>query len=248
MFASSPAVAQNLAQTVAQDLAHTLARASSQAPAQTPDALLSRVLALAFDEIDYGILLVDARARVLYINHAARQELDASHPLQVLDSALAARADRDTPPLRAALEAATGRGLRRLLELGDGGPQRVRVTVVPLPASAPGQPGATMLMLGRRQVCEQLSVQAYARSQGLTPAETRVLEALCADVPPNRIAAQQGVAVCTVRSQIGSIRIKTGALSIRDLVARIARLPPMVQALRGHARPVANDAALRGRA
>ncbi len=219
--------------------------ALARALAVTPETALAHVLALAFDEIDYGILLVDAQARALHINHAARKELDASHPLQLQDRTVNALCAHDSQPLRAALADAARRGLRCLLELGDGG-QRVRVTVVPLPAATPGQPAATMLMLGRRQVCEQLSVQAYARSQGLTPAETRVLEALCADVPPNQIAARQGVAVCTVRSQIGSIRIKTGAASIRDLVGRVARLPPMVQALRGRVRPVANDAGIRG--
>ncbi len=235
MSATSPAPAPN------RSVAHPPVLAS----ARTPDALPTRVFALAFDEIDYGILLVDAQARVLHTNHAARQELDASHPLQLRDGTVHALVERDTQPLRAALAGAAGRGLRCLLELGDGS-QRVRVTVVPLPAS--GQAATTMLMLGRRQVCERLSVQAYARSQGLTAAETRVLEALCADTPPTRIAAQQGVALCTVRAQIGSIRTKTGAPSIRDLVGRIARLPPMVQALRGHTRAVANDAGLRGRA
>jgi DNA-binding CsgD family transcriptional regulator len=224
---------------------HAQPHALVRAVAETHESVLARVFALAFDEIDYGILLVDGQARVLHINHAAREELDASHPLQLRSRTLHALCEHDTQPLRDALADATQRGLRRLLALGDGG-QRVRVTVVPLPAPLPGQPAATMLMLGRRQMCEQLSVQAYARSQGLTPAETRVLEALCADVPPNRIAEQQGVAVSTVRTQIGSIRVKTGAVSIRELVGRVARLPPMVQALRGRGQTGANDAGLRG--
>ena len=219
---------------------HALVRAVDE----THETALARVFALAFDEIDYGILLVDGQAQVLHINHAARNELDASHPLQLQGQTLHALCEHDTQPLRAALADATRRGLRRLLALGDGG-QRVRVTVVPLPALVPGQPAATMLMLGRRQMCEQLSVQAYARSQGLTPAETRVLEALCADLPPIRIAERQGVAVSTVRTQIGSIRVKTGAVSIRDLVGRVARLPPMVKALRGRPQTGANDAGLR---
>jgi DNA-binding CsgD family transcriptional regulator len=38
--------------------------------------------------------------------------------------------------------------------------------------------------------------------------------------------------MATVRSQIGSIRAKTGAESIRELVRRVAVLPPMRSALR----------------
>ena len=35
------------------------------------------------------------------------------------------------------------------------------------------------------------------------------------------------------RTQIGAIRVKTGTNSIRDLVRRVALLPPLVGALRG---------------
>ena len=94
---------------------------------------------------------------------------------------------------------------------------------------------ATLLVLGKRQVCEQLSVQSFARSVNLTPAETRVLEQLCRGVRPTTIARQHGVAVSTVRTQIGSIRAKTGAASISELVRQVAVLPPMVNALRGAA-------------
>jgi DNA-binding CsgD family transcriptional regulator len=90
--------------------------------------------------------------------------------------------------------------------------------------------------LGKRQMCEQLSVQGYARSVALTPAETRVLELVCAGVRPAEIAGQLRVAVSTVRTQIGSIRVKTGATSIRELVRQVAVLPPLVGALRGGAR------------
>ena len=44
----------------------------------------------------------------------------------------------------------------------------------------------------------------------------------------------QGVALSTVRTQINSIRAKTGAASIRALVRQVAVLPPLVSALRGN--------------
>jgi DNA-binding CsgD family transcriptional regulator len=49
---------------------------------------------------------------------------------------------------------------------------------------------------------------------------------------PSQIAKHVGVAVCTVRSQIGSIRTKTGTGSIGDLVRQVSLLPPMLSALR----------------
>jgi DNA-binding CsgD family transcriptional regulator len=197
----------------------------------------SQWLTRMLDEIDYGMLLVNADAQVLYVNHAARHELDGEHPLQLLGHTLRAHHAKDVAPLYDALAAAQ-RGLRRLLTLGEG-EHRVSVSVVPLPAADGaaelGQPQTTLLVLGKRQMCAQLSVQGFARSMMLTPTETRVLELLCNGVRPTEIATRQGVAVSTVRTQIGSIRSKTGAGSIRELVRQVALLPPLVGALRGAA-------------
>ena len=195
---------------------------------------LGGCLTRMLDEIDYGMLLINAEAQVIYLNHAARQELDGDYPLQMMGRALRAQRPQDGAPLHEALGAAQ-RGLRKLVTLGAG-KHRVSISVVPLPAGA-GQrsqdhdPG-TLLVLGKRQVCERLSVHGFARSVSLTPAETRVLELLCGGVSPTEVARQQGVAVSTVRTQIGSIRAKTGAGSIRELVHQVAVLPPLVGALR----------------
>jgi DNA-binding CsgD family transcriptional regulator len=194
----------------------------------------SQWLTRMLDEIDYGMLLISADAQVLYVNHAARHELDGEHPLQLLGHTLRAHHPQDVAPLYDALVAAQ-RGLRRLLTLGEG-EHRVSVSVVPLPTAdeaASDTAQTTLLVLGKRQMCAQLSVQGFARSMSLTPTETRVLELLCNGVRPTEIATRQGVAVSTVRTQIGSIRSKTGAGSIRELVRQVALLPPLVGALRG---------------
>lgn len=196
----------------------------------------ARWMALMLDEIDYGMVLVAETGQVLHVNHAARAELDGSHPLVLHGREVRARRPQDVVPLAEALQAAQ-RGLRRLVTLGER-KQPVPVAVVPLgvlngggaPSSA--APQATLLMLGKRSVCEQLSVQWFARSHALTPAETRVLEALCQGLDPREVAERNGVGLATVRTQIGSIRSKTGAESIRDLVRRVAVLPPMVSTLR----------------
>ncbi len=181
--------------------------------------------AAALDEVDYGMLLVGERDLVLHANHAARVELDDDHPLLLLGPTLRARHASDAASLHAALEDATRRGLRKLLTLGDNA-RRVSVSVVPVGEST------ALLMLSKRQVCEPLSVQGFARSHGLTPAETRVLVALCQGVPPTEAAVELGVGIATVRSQIGSIRQKTGAQSIRALVRQVAVLPPLMGVLR----------------
>jgi DNA-binding CsgD family transcriptional regulator len=186
--------------------------------------------ALMLDEIDYGMLLVADDRTVLHANHVARAELDGEHPLQLLGAELRVKQAQDLMPLREALTAARGKGLRRLLRLGEGA-QQVSVAVVPLPAGEGEEPLA-LLVFGKRRVCEALSTHWFAREHGLTQAEARVLGALCEGHQPLHIAQVQGVAISTVRTQISAIRAKTGAESIRALVRQVAVLPPLVSALR----------------
>ncbi|HNU11655.1 MAG TPA: helix-turn-helix transcriptional regulator [Rubrivivax sp.] len=193
----------------------------------------ARWLALMLDEVDYGMLLLGDDGSVLHVNHSARTELDSQHPLRIDGRSLHARSPQDATALHEALQAAR-RGLRRLLTLGPRNAP-TSVAVVPLgtratltPANAP----ATLLLLSKKRVCERLSAQWFARCHALTPAETRVLEALCQGLDPREIAEQGGVGLATVRTQIGAIRSKTGADSIRDLVQRVAVLPPMLSTLR----------------
>ena len=209
-------------------------------PARTERGL-ARCLALVLDEIDHGLVLLDGRGTVRLLNHRARQELGAHHPLQIEAGQLRAHARTDEAVLADAISASALHGRRCMLALGDGA-QRVDVAVVPLGPDVLEGGAATLLLLSKRLVCEGLAVQAFARSHKLTPAEARVLEALCADVPPAQIAARQGVRISTVRTQIGCVREKTGARSIRALVHMVAMLPPMVPALRGGA--TVNGAAL----
>lgn len=183
------------------------------------------------DEIDYGMLAVGADAELRYLNHAARRELDGEHPLQLAGKNVRAQLPQDVPRLHEALAGAR-RGLRKLVTLGQDG-HRVSISVVPLAGSAEAhEEPLTLLMLGKRQVCEHLPLRGFARSVGLTDAETRVLEQLCAGQRPADIARAGGVKIATVRTQIGTARAKTGAGSIREMISMVALLPPLVGALR----------------
>jgi len=209
--------------------AGTRARAYGGPERRGAASLPAHRMAQMLDALDYGMLLVDDLGAVTHVNKAARRDLDAMHPLQLVGSRLQARLGVDAQPLNDALLGATRRGLRRLLWLGEGA-HRVSVAVVPLPAMGADElPGATLL-LGKRQVCEALTVDWFARSHGLTMAETAVMRGLCADLTPIQIAERQGVGLATIRTQIGNIRIKTGACSIRALVRQVAVLPPLVSA------------------
>lgn len=191
------------------------------------------MMAGLLDAIDYGLLLLGADGAILHANRQAEAELDGQHPLQRRGSELRARRAADQSCLQSALAGAL-QGLRRLVTLGEPGvpSHRASVSVVPLDPAAPAGAPRTLLLLGKRHLCEPLSVQWFARAHGLTPAETRVLEALCDGLDAREITERHGVGIATVRTQIGAIRAKTGAESIRDLVRLVAALPPMMSALR----------------
>jgi DNA-binding CsgD family transcriptional regulator len=190
-------------------------------------------LGAALDELDYAILVAVDGMHVVHLNEAARLECDALHPLQLLGSELKTRLSRDVAPLRNAVNAAANHGLRCLLTLGDD-VCRITASIVPLRTQG-AESGAVLIVLGKRAVCESLSLESFARSHHLTHAETRVLAALCAGDPPTEAAGHLGVAVCTVRTQIASIRQKTGAANIQSLVRQVAVLPPLKGILRRHA-------------
>lgn len=192
---------------------------------------VQRWLGLLIDEIDYGMVLLTADATVAHVNHLARVDLEADHPLQLSGRQLQARLPQDAIALRDAVHAAAHRHRRCLLKLGEGAAS-VMVSVVPLDQHDLRQP-AIALIFGKRQVCEQLSVESFARVHRLTMAETKVLAALCNGARVREVAQLNGVETSTVRSQVSSIRAKTGAESISALVRQIAVLPPLLGVLRG---------------
>ena len=179
----------------------------------------------AFNEIDIGILVLSEGSEVCYANRAALTELSRDHALKIVDHRILAREARDAAKLTSALGEAASRGFRKLLVLGN---RETQTTVAVVPLACPRIFGGAdvMLMLGRRDFAAPLAVEAFARSRGLTLAETRVLLALCDGKAPQEIACEAKVEISTIRSQIISIRQKTGASNLRTLLAQIAALPP----------------------
>ncbi len=208
--------------------------ATGTAPAPAGlNGLLMRML----DEIDYGLVLVGTDGQLRYANQLGLKEVLDQGALQLLNGRIQARAAADQAALLAALADAR-RGLRRLFNaLHEGAP--VSVAVVPLAQGADetGEPMA-LLVFGKRQASETLSLDFYARTHGLTAAEAAVLKGMCGGLKPKEVAREQGVAISTVRSHICSIRIKTNTGSIRELLSRVAVLPPITSAVKSFNLPL----------
>jgi len=193
-------------------------------------ALLADVLVCMLDEIDYGLMVLGADARILFANQAARLELGGERFVRRRQDMLAASSARHGAKIEAALEGIQ-RGRRSLVTL-SGTDGELALSFVPLHSSVqsavqiPDAPLA-LLILGKCDACEAPTLQEYGRLRGLTGAERALLPAIIRGSSVKIIAQQQRVAVNTVRTQMASIRDKTGVKSLRTLMSRLSSLPPI---------------------
>ncbi len=191
-------------------------------------SILERLL----DQVDYGMVLASSRGAIRYANQPARIELHRHGPLCVEKGHLKTRVAADRETLRTAL-ADAARGVHRLVSLRHNG-GTVVVATLPLRGDAKSDGGEALALLtfGKRSPYEALSVEFFARTNGLTGAEVRVLQALCTGELPRDFADRNGIALSTVRSHMRSVRQKTQASSLRELVHRLAVLPPIPSAVK----------------
>jgi DNA-binding CsgD family transcriptional regulator len=192
-----------------------------------------RALSRMLDVVDYGMLVITGGARLVYINQVARAELDDDHPFQLVGRDLRVRHMDDLAAWQNALSRTLRRGVQSLLTIGAAHGLGISVSLIPM--AEPAVEPAALIIFGRRRVCEDLSIEAYARQHDLTTAEARVLKLLSAGYRPNDIALVLGVRLSTVRTQIGSIRAKTCSRDIGQVLHRVARLPPLPCLLRSAA-------------
>ena len=98
-------------------------------------------------------------------------------------------------------------------------------------ATDSAEPSYALLVFPKRQLCDTTTITLFARERGLTGTEGLVLAMVCKGLRPSEIATSHGVQVCTVRSQLRSIRHKTASDSMRELVEKVSVLPPMARQL-----------------
>jgi DNA-binding CsgD family transcriptional regulator len=188
--------------------------------------LLTRVL----NELDYGLMIVSDAGRVGLANQAALQECQPAQTMQIQDGHVEPREERERSAFARALAASRleRRSMLTLHSLQD----TVSLAVVPIGEVAElGDAFGALLAFGKRQACETLSMEFFARDHELTTAEGRVLKSLCNGLKPAQIARDADVAVSTIRTHIANLRLKTGATTIGELVRRLTMLPPIVPAL-----------------
>jgi DNA-binding CsgD family transcriptional regulator len=193
-------------------------------------AALGLALAHAvLDRVLIGVGVVNADLTVLYANSAAKAECRQSASMSLDGARLRIRDTARHADLVRAVAAAQ-RGRWSLVQLPGPG-EATTLAIVPLPASdGLSPPGLVLVVFGLRQQTRTLAIEFFARAQGMTQAETRVLCALGEGLSPRQIADRHAVALSTIRSQIASVRERAGANSIVSLVRTLGELPPIMPA------------------
>lgn len=183
------------------------------------------VLSLLIDELGHGVIVVSERGQILHANRVARTELTRRRILEKEGGELRAISPAEGRILQNALSKAVA-GKRSLIDVSSGG-LTLNLAVVPLKQDSDAWEPRIALFFARAEVCESGMFGFFARSYGLTQTEEQVLAILCRGLSTPEIAVQMKVAVSTVRSHVRSLCAKTSSSGVRELVNRVAVLPPV---------------------
>jgi DNA-binding CsgD family transcriptional regulator len=182
--------------------------------------------AALMDEVAHGIVVVDFQGRVIQANRAARHQMEHSGFVRCRQGQFEFALPESDAELRRALVAAA-QCKRSLIEFQAAQGPALAVAVLPLRSSPIAEPTHAALFFARTSISDSATLSLFARNYRLTPAEEDVLGVLCQGLSAPQIASVLKVAVSTVRSHIRSVCAKTQCKSVRELVTRIANLPPV---------------------
>jgi DNA-binding CsgD family transcriptional regulator len=197
----------------------------------------SQLLSATLDEIACGVIIVDTRGKVQHCNLAGQVILQRGQLLKDDVHGLQAAASNDAEPLLQALTKAA-QGKRSMLTLGT--KAQSTVAVVPLDRhdrhtqageATESTESRIALIFSRSGMCETLMMSFFARAYQLTRSEEQILSLICVGHTAPEMAKQLSVGEATVRTHIRSICQKTHSHGIREVVKRLALLPPLMAAV-----------------
>lgn len=177
-----------------------------------------------FDEVAFGVLLIDPAGELLFSNRASRELMGGTGgPDSVREMLNLGSADDLRAWQKAMHDCRSGK--QPLLRI-SACPNRMFL-FTPLADEGRDKVGMIMLTVSRATLCEPEALAAYGGLHGLTRTELAVLQALVTGQSAEQIAAARGVAEATIRTHIKNMLHKTGYRSLRQLQAQLAKLPPI---------------------
>lgn len=200
--------------------------APTNGAAPPPDPPSEAALSAAVDALAYPMLALLPDGLLLHANLAARELLTQGKPLELApDRRVAPRLAGQRGGFTSALQSASN-GQAQQMAWADGD-LTVHAILRPLAEPTPGAPAPPVLVMLAPPQATVFDASGFANTHELSAAETRVLEALLHGQQAEVTAQRLGVGVATVRTQIASIRRKTGHDSVASLLAALGDLPPL---------------------
>lgn len=202
------------------------------------------VLANVLDEIACGVIVLNAQGQLIHHNLAGHHVLEKAQCLHLHKGAVLPVDTADAHSFQLALSKALD-GKRSMLTLGKQPP--TAVAIVPLDrhharefthgpadqnaAASVHNTAKIALIFSRSGMCEALMMSFFSRAYHLTRAEEQILGLLCTGLTAPEMAEQLHVGEATVRTHIRNICAKTESSGIREVVKRLALLPPLMAAV-----------------
>jgi DNA-binding NarL/FixJ family response regulator len=183
----------------------------------------------ALDQVAAGVIISDGDGRVVEMNRAAEHVLRRDDGLTVRQGKLCAQRVFDHEKLvRAISVAANGKApaaVGRMLVGRRGGRAAYILTVAPLGVELAVYERPLAMILVADPDAPTPSERDLTEFFGLSPAESRLTAALLAGKTMHEIAAQSGVQITTVRTQLSSVLRKVGVSRQAELIRILSNIP-----------------------
>jgi DNA-binding CsgD family transcriptional regulator len=188
----------------------------------------SGLLWALLNELAHGVMVATLEGHVTHANEAARTDLLRSGLLESSGNLMRNCTIENSKAMNAGL-AQVALGKRSLVTLSTlESAMTLTVALVPLQGSA-GASRQVGLFFARTTLHESKILPLFAKNHGLTATEERVLGILSQGFSTPEIASQMKVAVSTIRTHVRSLCAKTRSCGVRELVNRVAVLPPVAR-------------------
>lgn len=195
-------------------------------PQLEPSFQDGEALAFVLDQMPVGILLVDAAARVLWMNRCARGRIEAGDALALRHGRLAARWHAETTALHRLIERAAAPGGRRepeTLALSRSCAPGASLVVVVRPVERLGadptrSPAQAVVFLSGAEQQLRASRQRLRMLFGLTPAECELAALLASGCSLRAAAEQLAITNESARTYLKRALQKTGTRRQAELV------------------------------
>lgn len=183
------------------------------------------------EELGLAVLALDERSHVVFANQAAESMLRASACLKLLHGCLTASVAAENDALQSAITrvAKSRKGESLALQGATSATHAFFLNITYLPALAMRSPfgeASVMVTVRRRSAGALVVAQQLRQAFGLSKAEATVAEALISGKTPDECAAELGVSLATVRTQLRAIYEKTHARNQAEAVSAMLWVLP----------------------